>query len=80
MKSFPKSRCSGGCFINCILLERISSKLSAIGLDIYVQEQVSTGDGGIFWGQAVIAAANIQETAWIFSNRQKYHCRDIFLL
>ena len=47
--------CSGGCFQNPILAERLRAALSP-DLDVYLHEQVPPGDGGIALGQALVAA------------------------
>lgn len=48
---------SGGVFQNLLLLERTVSGLTACGFRILTHTRVPTNDGGISFGQAVIAAA-----------------------
>ena len=42
----------GGCFANRILLESCTTALQARGIQVYYNETVSPGDGGISLGQA----------------------------
>ena len=42
----------GGCFANRILLESCTTALQARGFQVYYNEAVSPGDGGISLGQA----------------------------
>jgi hydrogenase maturation protein HypF len=48
---------SGGVFQNALLLERVRDGLSRAGFRVLVHERVPPNDGGIAFGQAVIAAA-----------------------
>ncbi len=48
---------SGGVFQNRILLEQVSTRLRALGLQVLSHRQVPSNDGGISLGQAVVAAA-----------------------
>ncbi|MFB9332347.1 carbamoyltransferase HypF [Actinoplanes octamycinicus] len=50
---------SGGCLQNRILATGLSDALSAAGLTALLNRQVPAGDGGISYGQAVIAAARL---------------------
>jgi hydrogenase maturation protein HypF len=50
---------SGGVFQNALLLERTSSALAAGGLRVLVPERLPPNDGGISYGQAVVAAARL---------------------
>jgi hydrogenase maturation protein HypF len=50
---------SGGCFQNRRLLERTSERLTAAGLRVLVPERLPPNDGGIAFGQAAIAAAQV---------------------
>jgi hydrogenase maturation protein HypF len=50
---------SGGCFQNEILLGRTKSALESRGFDVIVNRLVPTNDGGISFGQAVVAAATV---------------------
>lgn len=46
---------SGGTFCNRILLQRIVSQLTARGFQVFVNEKVPSGDGGIALGQMELA-------------------------
>ncbi len=48
---------SGGCLHNGRLVRLLRAKLEAQGFEIYRHKQVSPGDGGLSYGQAVVAAA-----------------------
>ena len=48
---------SGGVFQNVLLLERVAEGLQAAGLRTLIPRRVPPNDGGISFGQAVIAAA-----------------------
>ncbi|MFI7542465.1 carbamoyltransferase HypF [Actinoplanes sp. NPDC049599] len=50
---------SGGCLQNRILATGIPRALAAAGLDGRLHREVPAGDGGISYGQAVVAAARI---------------------
>jgi hydrogenase maturation protein HypF len=50
---------SGGSFQNRRLLERTSERLTAAGLRVLVPERLPPNDGGIAFGQAAIAAAQV---------------------
>jgi hydrogenase maturation protein HypF len=50
---------SGGCFQNGLLLEAVSRLLEADGLDCLMHSRVPANDGGLAFGQAVIAAAHL---------------------
>ena len=52
---------SGGVFQNMILLNRVYKLLMHEGFRIYLHQNVPPNDGGISLGQAVIAAAKMQE-------------------
>jgi len=47
---------SGGSFQNAILSEGLKYKLEAAGLSVFTQIQVPPGDGGLSFGQLVVAA------------------------
>ena len=51
---------SGGVFQNRRLLEAVSSAASALGLRVLVPERLPINDGGIAYGQAVVAAARLR--------------------
>jgi hydrogenase maturation protein HypF len=50
---------SGGCFQNRILAGGLPPALRAAGLTALLNRTVPAGDGGISYGQAVVAAARI---------------------
>ncbi len=50
---------SGGCFVNRILLHELADALSASGLEVYRHQQLPCGDGGLSFGQALVAAAQV---------------------
>ena len=50
---------SGGCFQNKTLLEALVPELEAIGLTPLTQHQTPANDGGLSYGQALIAAAQL---------------------
>ena len=50
---------SGGAFANRRLLERSARKLTDAGLRVLVPELLPPGDGGISYGQVVVAAATV---------------------
>ena len=50
---------SGGVFQSRLLLESVSSALSATGLRVLVPERLPVNDGGIAYGQAAVAAAQL---------------------
>jgi hydrogenase maturation protein HypF len=47
---------SGGTFNNRYLTEHLSSRLRSAGFEVFTQNEVPAGDGGISLGQAMIAA------------------------
>lgn len=49
---------SGGVFANRLLLTACIKRLKALGLAVYINEQVPAGDGGIALGQVYLAAMN----------------------
>jgi hydrogenase maturation protein HypF len=51
---------SGGCFQNEILLRKMKWALGENGFDVIINTQVPTNDGGISFGQAVVAAARLE--------------------
>jgi len=53
---------SGGVFQNTILLTHLSATLQAKGFSVYTHRLVPANDGGICLGQAVAAAAMIENT------------------
>jgi hydrogenase maturation protein HypF len=50
---------SGGCLQNGILATQLPRALTAAGLDARLNHEIPAGDGGISYGQAVVAAARI---------------------
>jgi hydrogenase maturation protein HypF len=53
---------SGGCFQNQLLLDDSLALLAADGFDVLVHAQVPANDGGLALGQAVVAAARLEES------------------
>jgi len=49
----------GGCLVNRLIQERLSSALRERGFDVMTPEALPPGDGGISYGQAVLAAAAV---------------------
>jgi hydrogenase maturation protein HypF len=47
---------SGGTFNNLYLTERLSSQLLCAGFEVFTQNEVPAGDGGLSLGQAMVAA------------------------
>lgn len=47
---------SGGTFHNMYLLEHLSSRLVAMGFEVFSHAEVPAGDGGLSLGQALVAA------------------------
>jgi hydrogenase maturation protein HypF len=48
---------SGGCFQNKVLFEACVARIEKAGLTCLTQAQITTNDGGLSLGQAVVAAA-----------------------
>ena len=48
---------SGGSFHNMYLLNELTNELTRFGFDVYHHKNVPTGDGGLSYGQLVVAAA-----------------------
>ncbi len=57
----PQIVLSGGCFQNACLTQLVRSRLSEAGFDVYTQQQVPPGDGGIALGQVLGAALQIRD-------------------
>jgi hydrogenase maturation protein HypF len=47
---------SGGTFNNLYLTAQLVSRLSADGFEVFTQNEVPAGDGGLSLGQAMVAA------------------------
>ena len=56
---------SGGVFHNRLLTHLVCNGLREAGMEVYLPIQVSPGDGGLSYGQAVVAAARIAEETGI---------------
>jgi hydrogenase maturation protein HypF len=54
---------SGGCLHNRRLARLLRAQLEAEGLQVFQHVQVSPGDGGLSYGQAVVAAAMLRKDA-----------------
>jgi len=52
---------SGGTFNNVYLCDGLESRLSSSGFEIFTQNEVPAGDGGLSLGQAMIAAHSVQD-------------------
>lgn len=50
---------SGGVFQNRMLLEQLMTRLAAMGFAVYVNRRVPPNDGGLSFGQAAVAAAQL---------------------
>ncbi len=50
---------SGGCLHNRWLAHLLRTRLESDGFEVYGHKQVSPGDGGLSYGQAVVAAATL---------------------
>jgi hydrogenase maturation protein HypF len=46
----------GGCMVNRILSSTLAESLEALGFEVLLPKNVPPGDGGLSYGQAVIAA------------------------
>jgi hydrogenase maturation protein HypF len=47
---------SGGTFNNRYLTQKLVTELSAAGFEVFTQNEVPAGDGGLSLGQAMVAA------------------------
>ncbi|CAN0596714.1 unnamed protein product, partial [Laminaria digitata] len=54
---------SGGCFQNTILFDLVNTAFKSKGFDVLTHAKTPANDGGISLGQAVIAAASLQDKA-----------------
>ena len=69
---------SGGCMHNRRLVRLLRAGLEAQGFEVFQHVQVSPGDGGLSYGQAVVAAAITQKLNWrIDGEEQSDRCEDI---
>ena len=50
---------AGGCFVNRILLDGLTGRLEAAGYEVLVPRGLPPGDGGLSYGQAVVAALSV---------------------
>ncbi len=50
---------SGGTFHNVYLSQRLETRLSEAGFEVFTQREVPAGDGGLSLGQALVAAARL---------------------
>jgi len=59
MVSLPRKKvvCSGGSFHNQYLLKQVIIELQANGFEVFHHHKVPTGDGGLSYGQLIVAAA-----------------------
>lgn len=55
---------SGGCFVNRVLCQRVWQELTARKFKVYMNEQVSPGDGGITLGQAYYGSLLAAKGGW----------------
>jgi hydrogenase maturation protein HypF len=62
---------SGGSFHNRYLRKRISAELAARGFHVYVPEKVPCNDGGLSYGQLVVAAAKRSANKCALEYQQK---------
>jgi hydrogenase maturation protein HypF len=67
---------SGGCFQNIFLLNGVIRKLTEFGLNVYRNQRIPTNDGGISFGQAVIAdniiSKKMEDNKCVLQSREKY--------
>jgi hydrogenase maturation protein HypF len=58
--AFNRVCLSGGTFHNIYLSQRLEAQLSKAGFEVFTQKEVPSGDGGLSLGQALVAAAKLQ--------------------
>jgi len=51
---------SGGCFQNARLARRVRSRLLEAGFEVYTQQQIPPGDGGLALGQLFVASQRLR--------------------
>ena len=54
---------SGGTFHNVYLSQRLETRLSEAGFQVFTQKEVPSGDGGLSLGQALVAATKLRAQA-----------------
>lgn len=59
---------SGGCFINRILTDRTIELLEKNGFDVYINEKVPCGDGGISLGQSYLSVKKLKQAKPVLFN------------
>ena len=62
---------SGGSFHNRFLRKRITAELMQSGFNVYVPEKVPCNDGGLSYGQLVVAAAKRRANQCVLEYQQK---------
>jgi len=67
---------SGGCMHNRRLARLLRSKLEAHGFEVFQHRNVSPGDGGLSYGQAMVAAARLKNSAASGPSRKSNSSRD----
>ena len=55
---------TGGCFVNRVLCQRVRELLTKNNFRVYINEQVSPGDGGIALGQAYYGDLMMEKGGW----------------
>lgn len=61
-RSTDKVVLSGGSFHNKYLLKRVKQELETRGLEIYTHQKIPCNDGGLSYGQLIVAAARRRKT------------------
>lgn len=51
--------CGGGCFLNCLLVHRLSELLQRDGIEMLTAQRLSPGDAGLSLGQAWVGARHL---------------------